>query len=126
MCRTGSDGASVMTGRKNGVAARLQRLNCNLICIHCIAHRLAFATSQASESIPYHRRLKEILSSLFYFYHNSPVRQAGLTAIQNFLGDPTLCLKQAKDVQWLSHHAAVEALRHSLVSVLHSVDREAS
>ena len=69
----GSDGASVMTGRKNGVAGRLQRLNCNLISIHCIAHRLALATSQASESIPYLRRFKAILSSLFYFYHNSPV-----------------------------------------------------
>lgn len=122
----GSDGASVMTGRKSGVAARLQRLNKNIISIHCIAHRLALAAGQASESIPYLRRFKEILSSLFYFYHNSPVRQAGLTAIQNLLGDPILRLKQAKDVHWLSHNAAVEALRRSLVSVLHSLDREAA
>ena len=54
------------------------------------------------------------------------MRQAELTAIQNLLDDPTLHLKQAKDVRWLFHHAAVEALRHSLVTVLHSLDREAA
>ena len=48
-----SDGASVMTGRKSGVAARLQILNCNLISIQCIAHRIALAAGQASESNPY-------------------------------------------------------------------------
>ena len=42
------------------------------------------------------------------------------------LNDPVLRLKQAKYVRWLSHHAAVEALRRSLVSVLTNLDREAS
>ena len=54
------------------------------------------------------------------------MRQAGLTAIQSVLGDPILRLKQAKDVRWLSHQAAVESLRCSLVFVLTSLDREAS
>ena len=115
-----------MTGRRDGVAARLRRLNSNIISIHCIAHRLALATSQASESVPYLKRFKEILSSLFYFYHNSSVRQAGLTFIQAVLGESSLKLKQAKDVRWLSHQAAVDALRRSLVPVLRSLDYEAS
>ena len=126
MSSFGSDGANVMTGRREGVAARLKRLNSNLISIHCVAHHLALAAGQASETIPYLRKFKEILCNLFYFYHNSAVRQAGLTAIQNVLDDPVLRLKQAKDVRWLSHNAAVEALRRSLISVLVSLDREAS
>jgi hypothetical protein len=36
-----SDGASVMTGWKNGVAARLKKHNPFMQSIHCIAHRLA-------------------------------------------------------------------------------------
>ena len=119
----GSDGASVMTGRHDGVAARLQRRNSGIISIHCVAHRLALAVGQASQSVTYLARFKEILSSLFYFYHNSSVRQSGLTAIQTVLEDPVLRLKQAKDV---SHQAAVDALRHSIVGVLTSLDREAS
>ena len=122
----GSDGAAVMTGRKDGVATRLRRLNSNLISIHCVAHRLALAAGQASQSVPYLRRFKEILSSLFYFYHNSSVRQAGLTQIQTVLGDVALRLKQAKDVRWLSHQSAVDALRRSLIPVLTSLDREAA
>ena len=122
----GSDGASVMTGSKTGVATRLQRVNSGIVSIHCVAHRLALAVSQASQSIPYLARSKEILSSLFYFYHNSPVRQSGLTLIQTILGDPVLRLKLAKDVRWLSHQAAVDALRRSLVPVVTSLDREAA
>ena len=50
------------------------------------------------------------------------------TLIQTILGnpDPVLRLKQAKDVRWLSHQAAVDALRCSLVAVVTSLDREAS
>ena len=39
-----------MTGRREGVAARLKRLNNNLISIHCVAHHLALAAGQASET----------------------------------------------------------------------------
>ena len=41
----GSDGASVMTGRRAGVGTRLYRSNPYLIAIHCVAHRLALACS---------------------------------------------------------------------------------
>lgn len=37
----GSDGASVMMGRRGGVVAKLKEENPNLIGIHCVAHRLA-------------------------------------------------------------------------------------
>ena len=63
-----------MTGRRDGVATRLQRLNSNLISIHCVARRLALAAGQASQSVPCLRRFKEILCNLFYFYHISSVR----------------------------------------------------
>ena len=44
-----TDGASVMTGRLNGVAARLKRRQPILTSIHCLAHRLAFG-SRSSRS----------------------------------------------------------------------------
>lgn len=48
----GSDGASVMTGRENGVAARLKKDNPHTVTVHCICHRLALAVSQACKGIP--------------------------------------------------------------------------
>ena len=49
----GSDGASVMTSKNNGVAKRMKDDSPYLISIHCMAHRLALCTSQAANGIPY-------------------------------------------------------------------------
>ena len=38
-----------MTGRVSGVATRLHRSNQYLIAVHCVAHRLALACSQAGQ-----------------------------------------------------------------------------
>ena len=49
-----SDGVSVMTGKTNGVAARLRRtVNPSLINIHCICHRLALACASANDSLSF-------------------------------------------------------------------------
>ena len=45
----GSDGASVMTGTVIGVGTRLDRSDPYLVAIHCVAHSLALAGSQAGE-----------------------------------------------------------------------------
>ena len=47
----GTDGASVMTGKHNGVAAHLKHRQPILISVHCIAHRLALAAGQSDESV---------------------------------------------------------------------------
>ena len=49
----GSDGASVMTGRKNGVSALFRKEIKNLVSVHCICHRLALSGKDASEKIPF-------------------------------------------------------------------------
>lgn len=48
----GSDGASVMTGSENGVAARLRKDNPHAVAVHCICHRLHLAVSQVCKGIP--------------------------------------------------------------------------
>lgn len=74
-----SDGANVMTGCRNGVAARLARRQPLLTSTHCVAHRLALAASQAGDDVPYvSNTFKPTLQQLFYFYENSTVRMAGL------------------------------------------------
>ncbi|XP_038054694.1 zinc finger protein 862-like [Patiria miniata] len=78
----GSDGANVMVGQHNGVAAKLRSTNKQLVNIHCIAHRLALAAAQSAEGIPYLLKFKSILGQLFRFYEYSSVRTSGLKAIQ--------------------------------------------
>ena len=50
--------------------------------VHCIAHRLALAASQAAPKIPGLDKVKSVLTQLFYYYKNSPVKTAGLKAIE--------------------------------------------
>lgn len=119
----GSDGASVMVGRRAGVATLLKQSNPELIAIHCVAHRLALAVAQAGDAVPYVKVFKTLLHNLCSFYDNSPVRTAGLSAIQSILHDPSLKLK---DHRWLSHEGACQTLRRTLQSVYVSLQREAA
>ena len=100
----GSDGASVMVGRRSGVATRLKETNPSLTVsfVHCICHWLALASKDAfyNSEIPYLKKYEEILTSLFKFYHNTSVRAAGLREIQHVCEDPQLKLKEAKHVRY--------------------------
>ena len=80
----GSDGCAVMVGRVSGVASRLKVRQPRLVSVHCINHRLALAAAHAADNIPYLKRFKETVQSLFLFYHNSAVRMAGLHAFINY------------------------------------------
>ena len=50
-----SDGASVKTGKYNGVAAKFKELeSCKImINIHCICHRLALACADTGDALKY-------------------------------------------------------------------------
>ena len=97
-----------------------------VIANHCVAHRLARATAQAADEIPYIKKIKAILGQLYRFYSYSGVSMAGLKEIQDVLNNPRLKLTEAKDVRWLSHERAVSNLRRCLSSVIASLEREAS
>ena len=72
-----SDGASVMTGKNNGVAAKLRSSNNKkLINIHCIAHRLALACGDANNSVSYILTVEKILIQLWSLFKNSAKKAA--------------------------------------------------
>ena len=69
-----SDGASVMTGRKNGVIAKLRAL-CPIVCaVHCVAHRLQLAIVHASKSVDYFKEFQGVVNSIYKYYHCSAKR----------------------------------------------------
>ncbi|XP_070576346.1 uncharacterized protein C17orf113-like [Ptychodera flava] len=121
----GSDGASVMRGRKNGVSVRIQReVNPYLISIHCVAHRLALCTSQAADGIPYLKKYRQTLTDIYYYFKRSAVRTEGVKEIQAILDDPSLKYKEVHDVRWFSFYAALETIYRtygSLVTYFRSV-----
>lgn len=71
-----SDGASVMTGSRNGVAAKLRESVPTLINIHCICHRLALACNDANDSLTPISQIETVLRQLWSFFENSAARSA--------------------------------------------------
>ena len=74
-----------MTGKKNGVAAKMKAEIAYLENVHCIAHRLALVMSQAASAGPNMQKMQDTLTSIFYYFKHSSVRVANLNAIQEVL-----------------------------------------
>ena len=77
----------------------------------------ALASDQAALQVPY-------VKKLYYFLANSPVREAAFHYIQASLMDTILQLKKAVHTRWLSHDQAITVLRHTLSSVITTLECE--
>ena len=123
----GSDGAAVMVGIRNGVAARLlEEISPSLINIHCVAHRLALAIGGAGNKVMKVKFVLEKLDSIYRYYEKSFVRTAGLRSVQEALGIQPVALSQAVVTRWLSYKAAVMSVRKCFPALVLSLSREAS
>ena len=81
----GTDGAATMTGVCNGVVTRLKAVSPSSIGVHCPAHRLSLAASQAENAVPYVRKFNIVICQIFDSFDNSRVRTAGLRTVQSLL-----------------------------------------
>ena len=63
-----SDGASVMTGSQNGVAAKLREQVPTLINIHCICHCLALACNDTNDTLKSISQVETVIRQLWSFF----------------------------------------------------------
>ena len=71
-----TDGASVMVGKLNGVAARLRKVNPKLINLHCVCHRLALAATDTCSELKPIKSVEDVLRQVWYYFQNSPKKMA--------------------------------------------------
>ncbi|XP_077983943.1 uncharacterized protein C17orf113-like [Glandiceps talaboti] len=123
----GSDGASVMTGRHNGVGVRLKRQNVYLIHVHCVAHRLALAAADASRSVKKITEYKKTVNNIFNFFKYSATRYQRLRELNKILNtEDVLSLKEPCSVRWLSFGRAVKGIYDNWPALVMEFDEEAS
>lgn len=60
-----SDGASVMLGRNNGVAAKSKAIAPSVIAVHCVCYRLALACEDSNEELSYIEKVTTYLTELW-------------------------------------------------------------
>jgi hypothetical protein len=117
------DGASVMSGQVNGLAAKLKRVCPALIHVHCIAHRLQLAVSQASSAWDIlDEEVEPLLSSLHTFFASHPEHVTSLGQWQTQLQEPHLNVLKHVPTRWLSRWQVVDNLMKILKSILNALN----
>ena len=114
----GTDGATVMTGKKNGLTGRFLRENPHIANTHCGAHKVALVSEQAAAKVKALQDFKETITSIYYYFKQSAVRVADMAAIQKVLDDPVLQYKEVHQVRWLSFYTALDTVVRTLDSLI--------
>ena len=91
----GCDGASVMLGRKVGVATLFTTV------VHCIAHRLELAFKDAIKQDKPYETANVLLLGLYYFYRNSPKQREKF--IFSCLNIKVLIPTRVGGTSWVGH-----------------------
>lgn len=81
----GTDQVAVKTGRHNGLGIQLKQSNKIVIQVHRLAHRINFATSQASRDIDYLEWHQGHISSIYKLYSIARMRYVKLKEIQQLI-----------------------------------------
>ena len=78
----GSDGASVMLGKKSGVLVLLKEQQPSLIGIHCSAHRLELCYKDAMKKVPMAEKVLTLLTGYLLHVSKQSPQQNQLECIQ--------------------------------------------
>ena len=106
----GTDGASVMVGCRAGLGVKLKEMNNKMVQVHCVAHRLNLAASQAGKDIPYMQDFHRYIQLLYRFFADSQVRYDKLRELQSLLHGEVKQVPEGTSVRWLSIESAVKMI----------------
>ena len=120
-----TDGASVMTGKRNGVVALLRRECKLLLNVHCICHRLALACGEANDHVQYTQSVEKFLPQVWSFFKNSPKKStsyakaavAAKSITVSHAGKKVIAkkFKKACRPRWLSTERAIDGVFQDFV-----------
>ena len=106
----GSDGASVMIDKNAGVVSKIKAKQHCSQAVHCYAHRLELAYKDAMKNVKLYDDFNQLLITLYYFYHNSPLDRSNLVTSFKALGQTPVMPSRAGGTRWVGHQLkAVEA-----------------
>eukprot|EP00733_Pompholyxophrys_punicea_P000519 Pompholyxophrys_punicea_v1_NODE_149_length_3194_cov_9.758203.p1 type:complete len:300 gc:universal NODE_149_length_3194_cov_9.758203:983-1882(+) len=115
----GSDGASVMLGKNEGVATQMLMRNPYMVSFHCVCHREALACEGAAAEIPFLvYTFYPTVEQLGRFFEDSSKRTAAFRSAQlEEDSDPIKIVKSAF-TRWLSHDKVTKAMLSAFIPLL--------
>ncbi|KAK0062779.1 E3 SUMO-protein ligase [Biomphalaria pfeifferi] len=105
-----SDGASVMLGKRKGVAALLRQLIPHLSEQNCVAHREDLGLDDAWKNIPLMKEIETLLKTVYTIFCRSSVKKAKFEELAKAADADVIAFRPLHEVRWLSRNFAVNAL----------------
>lgn len=105
-----SDGASVMLGRRNGVAALIRAEVPHLTEQHCVAHREDLGIDDAWKNVSLMKNIETLLRTVYTVFSRSSVKKAEFEELANVADEDVVSFRPLNEVRWMSRHFAVKAL----------------
>ncbi|KAM3593003.1 uncharacterized protein V6R79_003550 [Siganus canaliculatus] len=121
-----SDGASVMLGKHNGVAALLKRQIPHLTEQHCVAHREDLGIDDAWKNVPLMRDVETLLRTVYSTFSRSAVKRGKMEDLAKILDEDALSFRPLNEVRWLSRHQAVNAVLRNYTVLTEFCKREST
>lgn len=126
-----SDGASVMLGRNNGVAAKLKAIVPSVIVVHCVCHRLALACADSNKELSYIEKVTSYLTELWKLFEYSNQKMAvfmktqlnlcNLQLLPNVKRKTAKKIKKACKTRWLSTDSAVKSAVQNYPAIIQTL-----
>jgi hypothetical protein len=111
-----SDGASVMTGTVNGVAARHKRENPFCTSHHCVCHKLDLSGTGAAANVPeIGEDFKKELHSMYNHFNLSGKKRLAFAKAQRKLDMKEAQIKKDFFTRWLSLGDATQSARKNVL-----------
>ncbi|KAH9295072.1 hypothetical protein KI387_038660 [Taxus chinensis] len=114
----GSDGASAMRGIREGLSTKLRRDAPHLLDIHCIAHREALATNDASSYFPELQFIDKFANKIYSWLGKSAKRHGALRELMDSFQINRLEVLQIHQIRWLSRGKVMERLVKLMFALL--------
>ena len=126
-----TDGAAVMVGNKNGLAALLKEEVPSLVSIHCICHKLALSCVDTNKDLKVIKKVEVEVTQLWRVFDNSPKKLSVYFKVQQTMDQLILNkkagkkvarkLKKACQTRWLSFDKAIAAVLRDLPAILQTL-----
>ncbi len=123
----GYDGASVMSGRHSGVAARFKAKTNHAFYVHCNAHCLNLFLVDSTKSVPESETFFSLLQKLYVYMSGSYVHQKWLSVQKEMYQGAPRDLQRLSDTRWACRYQACKNIKDRLpavLRVLHDIDVE--
>jgi hypothetical protein len=113
----GSDGASVMTGKDNGVAARLCADISHLLALHCVNHRLTLGAGEAAKLVSFLNEIDKLLRGIGHLVRRSAKRQERFKEIAKLYDEAHESIKKLHAVRWLSQGQVLKSITENISTI---------